>query len=293
MSASKLFAHLATGSAHVCQAWSITRKDGRTYGFTDHDCDLTFDDILFHANSGLSARALATSTGLSVDNSEAVGLLQSDMIRDADIMAGRLDGAEITHWLVRWDNVTERAIRFRGEIGEITREGGQFKVALRGLAERLNQPVGRSFLRSCAAVLGDGACGVDLADDRLHKDRRIDAVTDGATLTVVASGVDDHWFTNGFIQVLDGAGVGLTAVIKDHRAEGSLQRIRLWDALRADVVAGDRVRLIAGCDKRAETCREKFANLVNFQGFPDMPGDDWLMAVPRADGDTDGGSLVR
>ncbi|MDO7631675.1 MAG: phage BR0599 family protein, partial [Loktanella sp.] len=47
------------------------------------------------------------------------------------------------------------------------------------------------------------------------------------------------------------------------------------------------------CDKRAENCRVKFDNLVNFQGFPDIPGEDWLMSVPRSDDDETGGSLVR
>jgi len=53
------------------------------------------------------------------------------------------------------------------------------------------------------------------------------------------------------------------------------------------------VRLTAGCDRRAETCRVKFDNLVNFQGFPDMPGDDWQATVPRQSQPATGGSLVR
>ncbi len=43
----------------------------------------------------------------------------------------------------------------------------------------------------------------------------------------------------------------------------------------------DLLRLEAGCDKRAVTCRYKFDNFVNFQGFPHIPGDDWLVAGPR------------
>ena len=31
------------------------------------------------------------------------------------------------------------------------------------------------------------------------------------------------------------------------------------------------------CDKRYATCRERFANTDNFQGFPDTPGDDYLL----------------
>lgn len=44
------------------------------------------------------------------------------------------------------------------------------------------------------------------------------------------------------------------------------------------------------CDKRWATCRSKFANGANFQGFPDAPGDDFLAAAPVQGGRNDGGS---
>ncbi len=44
------------------------------------------------------------------------------------------------------------------------------------------------------------------------------------------------------------------------------------------------------CDKRWATCQAKFANAINFQGFPDVPGDDFLTAVPATGGGHDGGS---
>ncbi|WP_292112338.1 DUF2163 domain-containing protein [Brevundimonas sp.] len=44
------------------------------------------------------------------------------------------------------------------------------------------------------------------------------------------------------------------------------------------------------CDGRWETCTAVFANGVNFQGFPDAPGDDFLTATPAPGGRHDGGS---
>lgn len=46
----------------------------------------------------------------------------------------------------------------------------------------------------------------------------------------------------------------------------------------------------AACDKRWATCRATFGNGANFQGFPDIPGDDFLTAVPAQGGRNDGGS---
>jgi hypothetical protein len=46
----------------------------------------------------------------------------------------------------------------------------------------------------------------------------------------------------------------------------------------------------AACDRRWATCVGIFANGVNFQGFPDIPGDDFLTAMPVEGGRHDGGS---
>ena len=48
----------------------------------------------------------------------------------------------------------------------------------------------------------------------------------------------------------------------------------------------------AGCDKRFATCRDRFANAVNFRGFPHIPGNDFVMRY-AVDGEPghDGASL--
>jgi hypothetical protein len=46
----------------------------------------------------------------------------------------------------------------------------------------------------------------------------------------------------------------------------------------------------ASYDKRWATCRATFGNGINFQGFPDTPGDDFLTAVPVQGRRNDGGS---
>lgn len=64
-----------------------------------------------------------------------------------------------------------------------------------------------------------------------------------------------------------------------------------------DAILGDgRCRVDLGahpdarCDKRWSTCVAAFGNGANFQGFPDMPGDDFLTAAPVEGGRNDGGS---
>lgn len=293
MSLDDFHAHLATGLTHVCLCWAIERADGATLGFTDHDRDLVFEGITFAADSGMTARALSSTTGLSVDNTEAVGVLTAARITEADIAAGRYDGAAVTIWQVRWDDVSARKVRFRGSIGEMTRNGAAFQADLRGLAEQLNQPQGRSYLTTCSAVLGDATCRVDVTSDaQFVAEVEVDRTTDGQTFDLATLvPYNQGWFENGVIEGLSGAAKGLSTTIKRDHLAGGRRGVLLWQPFRVPVAIGDRFRLVAGCDKRAPTCREKFANLINFQGFPHIPGDDWLLAVPRASGGNDGGSL--
>ena len=143
-----LLAHLAGGASEVARCWRVTRADGVQYGFTDHDRALAFEGTVFKADSGLSAAALSQTTGLSVDNTEAVGALSDASIREADILAGRFDGAVVEAWLVNWSAPENRALQFKGSFGELERQGGAFQVELRGLAELMNRPEGRVYQRS-------------------------------------------------------------------------------------------------------------------------------------------------
>lgn len=275
----------------LCRCWDVTRRDGRVFGFTDHDRDLAFEGVTYRAGTGMTARAFAQATGLSVDNSEAAGALSDAAVSEADVEAGRFDGAAVRAWVVDWGDVAARRLRFRGGFGEITRRGGAFEVELRGLAEALNQPVGRVFQSGCDAVLGDARCGVDLAG--LAAGAQVVAARDRRVLTLGPLDAAAGWFERGRLVVLGGAAAGLSGMVRGDRVEDAGRRVELWQALGAEVAPGDRVRLEPGCDKRAATCRAKFANLARFRGFPHIPGEDWQMAHPRASDLNDGGSRVR
>ncbi|KIC25346.1 MULTISPECIES: DUF2163 domain-containing protein [unclassified Leisingera] len=286
-----LRAHLQSGISTVCRAWALTRRDGAVLGFTDHDCVLSFDGITFQPGSGLTARAVQQATGLSVDNTEALGVLSDAAVREEDIEAGRFDGAEVRCWLVNWQDVTMRWLQFRGSIGEIRRAGGAFEAELRGLTEQLNQPQGRIFQTPCTAVLGDSACGFDLSTPGYAIETAVETVERSEDFRWNAlPGFEPGWFADGRLTVLSGAAQGLWAAVKSDQSTAAGRRITLWEPIRAVVQPGDTVRLEAGCDKRMESCRLKFNNLLNFQGFPDIPGEDWIMAVPRQSGVNTGGS---
>lgn len=148
--AEALYDHLRTGVTTTCRCWLLERRDGWSLGFTDHDEDVAFAGMVFSASSGVTASALESTTGLAVNNTEAVGALSAAGLTEADIEAGRFDAASITFWLVNWTDPEQRVIRFRGTLGEVTRKDETFSVELRGMTEPLNQARGRLFQRDCS-----------------------------------------------------------------------------------------------------------------------------------------------
>ncbi len=289
-----LLTHLGQGVTTTCRVWSVTRKDGVAYGFTDHDRDLTFDNMVFKASTGMTARALQQTTGLAVDNSEAVGALSDAAVEEADLMAGRFDGAEVRSWLVNWADPAQRMQQFCGHFGEVTRSAGAFKAELRGLTDRLNQPQGRVFQRGCAALLGDARCTVDLS---LPGHRVSVAVAGfdvmGRMILTGLAAFAPQWFERGRLVIQTGAAAGLVGMVKTDRLAGTNRLIDLWHDFAAPVTVGDLVQLEVGCNRSAATCKSKFANFLNFQGFPHIPGEDWLASYPVSTRPNDGGSLAQ
>lgn len=68
---------------------------------------------------------------------------------------------------------------------------------------------------------------------------------------------------------------------------------RLCDANLGDGrcgIASDHPAFGQGCDKRGFTCSGRFDNLLNFRGFPTIPGDDFLVVYPGKGQRHNGGS---
>lgn len=291
-----LQAHLDDGATTMCYAWKVTRKDGTIQGFTDHDENITFDGVTYEAEAGFTASQMQSAIGLSVDNLELVGGFNSNFISETDLIAGAYDDAYVTLYWVNWADTTQRIVAMTGNIGEVKQAGIQFTAELRSLTHRLNQRVGRKFQRTCDAVF----CDVGQKEKRCRLNP-LDFTVTGTVATVfspssfTASGLPqaDDWFSRGLVTWLTGANAGNTSDVRTHTNDGGNVGIDLWTPQVGGIQPGDTFTILAGCKQDATTCREKFSNLDNFQGFPHMPGEDVVTKYAKqGDADNTGGALV-
>jgi len=275
-----LQAHLNTGTTTLCYCWRLTLATGEAMGFTDHDKALTFGGTVFEAQAGFTATEIDSALGLSIDNLEAQGALSSDQLSAARLQSGDFDNATIEIWTVNWQDTSQRLLERKGNLGEVTYGQGAFKAEVRGLAHLMNQSRGRLYQYGCDAQFGDARCG--LAAGGFTALATIAGVNGAVLMLTGLSAFADDWFTRGRLNFTSSANQGRVLDIKRHRASASGAEIDLWAVPKFEIVSGESVSLIAGCDKQLTTCISKFSNAVNFRGFPHMPGNDFVAQVAAA-----------
>ena len=288
-----LQAHLANPVTTLCQCWRLVRGDGVAKGFTDHDEALSFDGTAFEPRTGFTASEARASLGLSTDTMDVEGALSSLDIEEADIEAGLYDGARVETWLVDWCDADARMLIGVAVIGKLTRRDGAFVAELESLSASLDRPNGRYVRRGCDAELGDVRCGFDLGQAGFSGSGTV-VSAEGSDRLVVAGldGFADDWFANGVLTWTSGAAAGRTERVTSFRHTTAGTVVALWREGRLEAGAGDAFDIVAGCDKRFSTCKAKFANALNFRGFPHLPGNDAAYGYATEDGVFDGSPLV-
>jgi uncharacterized phage protein (TIGR02218 family) len=284
---------LDSGVTTLARCWIVTRRDGVVSGFTDHDGDLVVEGVTCRAGTGFGASEATSRFDLSIDGAEISGALAADSLTEADLSAGRFDAAQVDTWLVDWSDATLRLLLSRATLGEVKREGEAFSAELRGLADKLSQESGRLYTARCTADLGDTRCKVALAAAGLNGAGTVSRLLGVPAIAVEGLGdFAEGVFTAGCLTWTSGVNSGLAVEIKEHRIAGGDVQLTLWQAMSETISEDDAFTITAGCDKRFVTCRDRFANSINFRGFPHIPGNDFVIAGVDASANNDGGSLV-
>lgn len=283
----EMSARLASGVTTLAHVWRFVRRDGSLYAFTDHDRPLAFDALTAEPMTGLTSGAIEKAQGLGVDTASVSGALSSAAISEDELARGLWDGARVDIYRVDWRDPALRVQLFAGRVGEVRRGVSAFEAELRGLQAALNTPVGRVFSRFCDADLGDERCGKDVSGGVFTGAGVVSEVISNTIFRATGlSAYAESWFARGRI-VWDAGGGGEVSV---HRLDGEIAYLELLDPAGSVLELGAAFTIIAGCDKRFETCRAKFANSLNFRGFPHMPGNDALQSGPQSGALLDGGS---
>ncbi|HOW94116.1 MAG TPA: DUF2163 domain-containing protein [Mycolicibacterium fallax] len=291
-----LLAHLQGEVTTLAVCWRVERSDGVLILGTEHDRDITIEGDsptapyggTYRARAGITGSNVRSTSDMSVDNMEVEGAVNTGDLNlidlsPADIEAGLFDDASVVLFLVNWRAPDDGQIVLRtGNIGAITRTAeGQYKTELRGLAQALARPILRTYGVACDADLFDARCGVSAAAWTFTG--TVASVTSRREITVTfdsPSPASAGTLPGGKLTFTTGANQGFSMEVKSAADDSPDVALVLFQPFPLDIEVGDELSVTAGCDKRHATCRDVFANLVNFRGHGVFtPGQTELLKV--------------
>ena len=255
--------------------WRVERRDGVTIGFTSHDRDLTFEGLVHRTAPGMVPSAIRRSADFEADSAEITGALSHDSIREEDLAAGRFDGAAIAMGLVDWETLEKHTL-YAGAIGSVSHENGGFSAELGSTKELLARQVVQRTSPTCRAEFCGQGCTLSAARYTGFA-QVVEASADGTSIRLSPT-VTPSEYLFGMIRWLDGPDAGQWRRVEDVR--GAI--LSLDETASGPIPLGTKAIVRQGCDHTLETCATRFANAINFQGEPFLPGNDMLGRYPQA-----------
>ena len=271
------------------QLWTLTRTDGAEFCYTTHDEAQEWRGRLYKPCDSLQASA--SSGGLisgGVGDVQVKGILSDAAITARDLAGGVFDGATVEVWVVQWGDDEQGFIPYRltkGVLGKISQGEQSFTAEMLTPAARLQQrPLLQQHTPACRWRLGNGRCPVDL--DAL----RVISFVTAASIDAVrmaryrmfydeARGEADGYFADGDLTWTTGDNAGLGSEVKTNDGKW----FTLWSPMPNEIQPTDEYQITPGCNKTRTDHTTKFGlNMVDFGGFPDIPGNDALVETPNA-----------
>ena len=276
-----LLAHLQSDNPTVAYCTLVTRLDGVLLGMTTSCDPLTFSGVTYTPLGGMDTSAMKQTADTGVDNLDILGILSSALITDDDLRAGRYDGAEIRMQVVNYKDLTMGSmLLLRAHLGQVTIMDGSYKAELRGLTQYLMQQIGDVTSATCRVrQLGDAQCKVGMTPYRSAANLS-SASANGLTLSFSSNAQTTGYYDYGTLTFTGGANAGISREIKTSTQASGMQ-LALHEPFPFVAAAGDAATLEAGCDRTWATCQAKFANSLNFQGEPHVPGNDQILQTGR------------
>lgn len=253
----------------------VTTESGDVFGYTDHDMPLTVSGIIYVPAPGLVRGNMSVSSTEQVSNQEfSTAWIDAP---EEDLLAGKFDNAKIDVLLCSWKQPNLGAFVVNsGNLGQIQWTSDGFSADVLGFMRVLQRSINFLVTGTCRHQLFSqydsqhiGACTLNSVS--YTKTSTVASITTDKLIITAASA--NLWgttgtATNGILTWTSGLNNGLKREVKNYTVSGATATIEFFLPTDYDISNGDAFSLTAGCDKKFDTCKSKFNNVINFGGFP-------------------------
>lgn len=253
--------------------WLIQRPDGVGFALTSHDRPQAEGNVTFDPSMDLRPADMVIQEEMLGSRLDVGGGLSNAALTQDDLLSGRWKGANVELQSRDWVDKQSADVICRGQLGDVKGDQGKIAMAVDLLPPALRRSPCVQTSPECRAILGDQQCRVDMRTRR----RRV-VVASAEDQEIQSSGTSLERFALGRLRWVSGMNSGLEQTIIS--VDGS--KLILQDIPFHTVEVNDKAILTEGCDGRRSTCSERFHNILNFRGEPDLPGSEILMRFPGA-----------
>ena len=273
----KLIALLDANQFVMADLYTITTIQNDIYRYTNYDFDLIVAGELYHSDGPIISRdGITLSLGVEVDNlSITIDVTDEETFESLRIVQafhnGQMDGARFKLERIFMDantptDTSAGTIKlFEGRIIEPEFDRNTIHASVASDLDELNVQMPRNLYQpSCSNTLFDHACGLNRGNYALET-----VIAAGSTASRILCDIHQPqgWFTQGVIEFLEGGNKGLKRTIRLHELDVLLLTLPLLE----EPEVGQRIKVYPGCDKRLETCQNRFNNFARFRGAPFIP----------------------
>lgn len=267
----ELYAEIQAGT--ICNIMRIELQNGTVFGYTDHDEVISYGGLNYVPAPGLQKVKMTLTASSEVSNQELASAWVD--APEEDLKSGKFDSADVVVSWISWANIAAGAFDvFNGKLGEISWTDAGFKADIFSNMKALEQNIGEVFTANCRHVLFSqdgpntiGACR--LVANSFKTTGAVTSIVKNRWSFQTSISQPDDYCSAGRLTFTTGNNAGLSFVVK--KQTGGLVELFLPTSFQVQV--GDQFEIFAGCDKTIATCKNKFNNVVNFGGFPDIQAD--------------------
>ena len=253
--------------------WIFQRQDGVGFAATSHDKRQLLGSMTVEPDLDLRPGEILLTDKMYGSRLTFEGGLSSSALTATDLLVGRWNGAAVQLLAGDWAEGGELISLCEGALENVAVTEGKLSMSVDVLPAAARQVPCIQTSPECRAVLGDSRCRIDMRK-RVH---RVTVVAAGAG-EIRVDAAETEGFVMGRLRWISGRNCGSEQTILS--VDGP--NLTLHQRPEFAVAEGDRAIVREGCDGRRATCAERFRNIQNFRGEPDLPGSEILLRFPGA-----------
>lgn len=260
---------LVNDNLNLTKCFKITLSNKDILTFTEFSRDLNIENLTYKACNCFEENNNQNYSDITSGDDLVVAFIENINIKKDEVLSGKFDNALIEIFYIDYNYIGYGKIPLiTGFIDKIQLIDNKIYLNISGTLNLLEKTIGETFSPLCRAKFCDKKCTLDINNYSFTGEiSEIISDTEFCCTGTEIINKTTNYFKYGIIIFSSGKNKDKLIEIKQTNGNNIVLNTKLF----YNIEIGDRFKIIAGCDKKFQTCIKKFNNAINFRGEPNLP----------------------